>query len=396
MCINIRSLLEIEILLYPYHGTFTHNVHTKTKMPRVRTGTLKYSLTTSDGKNRTYWVHVPAADAGVERPLALVVAVHGFTSDAFTMIKSLGPMLNQRNFIIAAPDGYNRSFNGVECCGAAVEQKIDDGKFVSELVRDYWQRNPKAAQIPGAFLTGFSNGGYLSSFIALRHASGEQGFEWLKAVATVGGHVSADAHFPKQLASKPLPVLVSHGVRDTIVRFAGCCRTAGAPCCCNITERSPSECRSVPVLFERWQKLNGCEKAQDEPRGQCITQRCAEGVEAHLCVHAQERHVLNSVMKSELGDFFTQVATRLLQSTSSPSLSIVAVEPDPETPGDAANAEEAEAMALAADLGVFATLRQNTPRAMHQDNLYGVVAVILLLVVFAYRRLGAARRMRLE
>jgi len=393
-------LLRRRAFCFAMRCAIVYKAHQRRKMPGALTGTLKYSLATSDGMNRTYWVRVPTADASDERPLALVVAVHGYTRDGLTMIKALGPVLNRRNFIIAAPDGFNHSFNGIECCGAAVDLKIDDGKFVSELVRDYWQRNPDAAQMPGAFLTGFSNGGYLSSFIAMRHASGERGFEWLKAVAPIGGHLSADAHFPKRLASKPLPLLVSHGVRDTIVRFGGCCRAASATCCCNISERSPNECRSVPVLFERWQKLNGCD--QGEPRGQCVTQRCAEGVEAHLCVHAQEGHVLSSAVKSELGDFFTMVAKRLLRSTSSPSLSIVAEaapEPEPETPEDVANAQEAEAMALAADLGVFDTFqRLKAPQAMHQDYVYGAVAVLLLLAgaAFAYRRLRAARRTRAE
>ena len=270
------------------------------------------------GSGRAYLARSPSAP----RPLALVLLVHGFTRNPREIIQRFAPHLLE-HFVLAAPEGYNHSFNGIVCCGNAQELGLNDGALLGEIVHDLWARNPNLAQISGAFVTGFSNGGFLTSLVALRAASGEPDYEWVRAAASIGGHqYGLDIYEKAKKGQRPIPILISHGKQDKIVRFEGCCQSQPRKCCCNISEQSPRECHSVPVLFDRWRDINGCTNSKSSSSENynasqvCLALTCFSQTETKLCVHPRGAHVLDRETREEVREFFTDVAHRLLQTAS--------------------------------------------------------------------------------
>ena len=102
--------------------------------------------------------------------------------------------------------------------------------------------------------TGFSNGGFLTSLLAL---SGNRP-KWLVGAVPTGGY-----QYDKGLyeAAASLPVMAHHGGSDSIVRPTGCCSSdgtgGGSNCPLDIGIKR-KECMSVRSAFELWAEANGC------------------------------------------------------------------------------------------------------------------------------------------
>src|SRR5436853_379018 len=84
------------------------------------------------GRKRAYLVHVPKSYDG-SRPFPVVLAFHGGGSNAEQMARfcGLSDKADQAGFLAVYPGGTGRlekvlTFNGGNCCGYAVQQKVDD------------------------------------------------------------------------------------------------------------------------------------------------------------------------------------------------------------------------------------------------------------------------------
>jgi poly(3-hydroxybutyrate) depolymerase len=160
------------------------------------------------GVTRTWYEHVPASYKG-SRPVPLVLALHGSNNsgDQFGPASEWMPVSDAAGFIVVFPNGgqpvsTNFSWNSWSYDGKAP----DDAGFllalIEELKQDY--------RIDGArvYMTGFSNGGGMTTTFAQMHAS------VLAGIALVSGGWVPRPGMPEPEA--PLPVWMWRGTAEKL------------------------------------------------------------------------------------------------------------------------------------------------------------------------------------
>ena len=164
-------------------------------------GDRSVTLSTRDGE-RTALVHHPAA----ARPGApLVVVLHGAGGSAADVRAHLGwdGLADRAGFVVAYPDGLDRTWNAGACCGGARDRGVDDVGFLDALVGAVPDTGP-------VYAVGFSNG----AMMAYAWACARPGA--LSGVGAVGGARTVDCPAPA-----PLTVVAVHGTADERVPIGG-------------------------------------------------------------------------------------------------------------------------------------------------------------------------------
>ena len=170
-------------------------------------------------------------------PLPLMVLIHCFGCDAASEIQKYSEAADAHGFVLAAPEGYQNSWNAPHCCGPAREEAYDDVGFIDAVVKHSGSLLPIAPD--AIFAAGFSNGGFMSSHLAWTGAT-----RW-------AGLSPASGHEYSVNADRPMPVYMHHCGADIMVKMAGCCVEDGAPtCCCGIGSQRKT-CVSTASLFEQ-------------------------------------------------------------------------------------------------------------------------------------------------
>jgi polyhydroxybutyrate depolymerase len=198
---------------------------------------------TVGGRERSYQVHIPSK-YDQKKPTPLVLAFHGGGANADSMVRFSG--LNEKSdearFIVVYPSGTGRlervlTFNGGNCCGYAMNNKVDDVEFTRQLLDDL----AKSANIDRkrVFATGMSNGGIMAYRLASELS------DRVAAIAPVAGPMGTEACQPK----RPVSVMHFHGTADDNAPFKG-----------GKGEKSISgtEFYSVDDSIQAWVKANGC------------------------------------------------------------------------------------------------------------------------------------------
>ncbi|MFO7881555.1 MAG: PHB depolymerase family esterase [Kosmotogaceae bacterium] len=186
--------------------------------------TLDYNLYLShNGIERRSIVHVP--DKIVKEKLPLVIVFHGlfgnstYTKDTYGITE----LSDKKGFISVYPEGTGQldnallSWNVEFCCGYAMENKIDDVGYITELLTLIKQRyNVDNDRI---YLIGFSNGGMLTYKLISEHP------ELFTAAAIVSsspsGGSSEGSIIHIEPPKKSFPLIIFHGERDTIIPYHG-------------------------------------------------------------------------------------------------------------------------------------------------------------------------------
>src|ERR1700691_6422724 len=95
-----------------------------------------------DKRTRSYIVHVPPGYDG-SKEVPVVLAFHGGGSNAEQMVQfcGLNEKADKEGFIVVYPSGTGRlekllTFNAGNCCGYAMENKVDDVAFTRALLDD--------------------------------------------------------------------------------------------------------------------------------------------------------------------------------------------------------------------------------------------------------------------
>ena len=207
--------------------------------PGDHTRTLKVGDLT-----RTYLVHIPPKYDS-KTPMPVVLVFHGGGSNAEGMVQFCG--LNKKSdeagFIVVYPSGTGRlekvlTFNGGNCCGYAMNNKVDDVEFTRQLLDDL--ATSASIDSKRVFATGMSNGGIMSYLLA------SQLSDRIAAIAPVGGPMGTDTCKPK----RPVSVIHFHGSDDENAPFKGG-KGKGL---------SGTEFYSVDHSIQAWVKANGCDK----------------------------------------------------------------------------------------------------------------------------------------
>ena len=172
---------------------------------------VEHTLTTADGRERTYRVYVPSS-LPTDRPVPLLVAMHGGlgSSAQFEENSGFDGIAEANGFIVVYPDGigsavkddFARTWNGGDCCGPAVKQAVDDVAFIRQLVSQLQQEH----QIDPAriYAAGHSNGGIMSYRLACEAS------DLFAGIGLQAGTLSIDTCTP----SHPVSLLHVHGTAD--------------------------------------------------------------------------------------------------------------------------------------------------------------------------------------
>lgn len=196
--------------------------------------------------SRHYYVHVPPQYDG-RTALPLVIMLHGGGGNHYfaERMTRLSEKADKEGFIVVYPDGTGRlkanvlTWNAIDCCGYAKARRIDDVRFVNELI-DRMQKDFRVDP-HRIYVMGFSNGAMMVHVVA-SELSGK-----IAAVASVGGSMSGKEQQP----SHPVPMLIIHGNADKHVPFnggTGKLAKWGFP-----VNKEP-----VSYAIDFWVKANGC------------------------------------------------------------------------------------------------------------------------------------------
>jgi polyhydroxybutyrate depolymerase len=195
-------------------------------------GAAKEATMTLGGVARGYLLWRPVGLA-VSKAVALVIAMHGYTSNAREMeaMSNLDEVADENGFVVVYPEGLARSWNAGWCCNRNTN---DDVGFISALIdRVAIEQNIDRSRI---LATGMSNGAMMSQRLACE----------LAAKVTAAVSVSGSLLLSTCRPSRPISVLEFHGVADVVVPINGGFR-AGL-----------GTFRPTMSVMRQWAAIDGC------------------------------------------------------------------------------------------------------------------------------------------
>jgi polyhydroxybutyrate depolymerase len=168
-------------------------------------------------------VHVPPGyDAKVPTPV--VFCIHGLAQNAVMFCvagAAMNQLSDQKGFILVMPNGYQSSWNGGTCCGAASNERLDDVALFRAIFAELQKHlNIDTRRV---YATGLSNGAYMSYrlacdaadlFVAVAPGAGAIGKN------DIGGGTNALSDFTKCEPSRAVSVLDIHGTADGLIPYA--------------------------------------------------------------------------------------------------------------------------------------------------------------------------------
>ena len=214
--------------------------------------TLDEISLTSSGQSRSYKIFVPPNAPARNAPVVIMLHGGGGNGQNAADMTGIAEYAAKQGFIAVFPNGSARgkmklrTWNAGHCCGYAMQNKINDISFLTDVIDDVIKRynaNPKAI-----FMTGLSNGGMMTHAYAMARP------DKVTAIAPVISGIFGDEVAPKT----PVPVLTINGALDESVPLNG-----------GLTEgRFKSAWDGTPIKpvtyqGEFWAKNNGC--ATSEP-----------------------------------------------------------------------------------------------------------------------------------
>ncbi|MFN2548066.1 MAG: PHB depolymerase family esterase [Myxococcales bacterium] len=164
---------------------------------------------TSDGRTRRFRLVVP--ESARKGPAPLVLNIHGLaeTPALHEYYTAMDARAAERGMVVAYPQGIHNSWNAGNCCGRAMDEKVDDVRFLRDLVREI--ESEICIDRARVYATGMSNGAILSYRLACEAS------DVFAAIAPVAGTDAFSDCRPK----RPVAVLAFNGTSDLLVRWEG-------------------------------------------------------------------------------------------------------------------------------------------------------------------------------
>jgi polyhydroxybutyrate depolymerase len=199
---------------------------------------------------RSARLYVPSSYDG-QTPLPLVLVLHCYSCDAGEMVDyfRMEPLAESRGFLICHPNGTvdrvgNRFWNATEACCDFDGSTVGDSAYLRGLIEDVARHY--AVDRKRIYVTGWSNGGYMSHRMAIDHA------DLIAGIAALAGVTFLDPNTPRP--SQPVNVLQIDGTADEIVPYAGGALLGGLP----VVALFPG----AVATAQAWASFNGCEGPQ--------------------------------------------------------------------------------------------------------------------------------------
>jgi polyhydroxybutyrate depolymerase len=210
---------------------------------------------THGGRRRSYLVHAPrqgrvrqSSGAGSEGARPVVLAFHGGGGEAegFKGYAGLDAVADREGFIVVYPSGSGvlprrlLTWNAGECCGYAMNRRIDDVGFAVAVLDDLARRTAIDAQ--RVYATGHSNGAMMAYRLGAERA------DRIAAIVPVAGGISQERFTP----DRRVAVLAIHSVDDPRALYEG---GLGPPFPGTDVRSSH---RPAMEGLEKWRRHNGC------------------------------------------------------------------------------------------------------------------------------------------
>ena len=211
-------------------------------------GAGNHTLTLNHGgKTRRYVLHIPRGVVAA-RPVPLIVAFHGGGGEAvgFQDYAGLDAVSDREGFVVAYPNGSGPlpqrllTWNAGDCCGYAMNNRVDDVGFAIALIDDVSKR--VSVDAGRVYATGHSNGAMMAYRLAAERA------DRIAAIVPVAGAYNLATFAP----SRPVAVLAIHSADDTRALYGG----GMGPAFPGTNTRSSH--RPVMDALEQWRTTNGC------------------------------------------------------------------------------------------------------------------------------------------
>ena len=186
----------------------------------------------------------------------LILSLHGYTSNGRGQAGffPLADLAEKYGFLYCFPSGLDNSWNATNaCCDWA--GKNDDSTYLRNLI--LWAQKEYSVDKKKVYVTGLSNGGFMSYRMAQDHS------DLITAIAPFAG--VGYKKWPKQ-PSGPVSVLHIHGTKDETVKWNG----------------GRFGLRAYPSAeenFENWRKFNRCDKEIDSSKEKIDVARRVQGKE---------------------------------------------------------------------------------------------------------------------
>ena len=188
-----------------------------------------------------------------------ILALHGFGSSGpgHTGFFPLADLAENHGFLYCFPSGLDRSWNATNVC-CDFTNKNDDSKYLRGLI--LWALKEYSIDKKRVYVTGLSNGGFMSYRMAQDHA------DLITAIVPFAG--VGFKNWPKQ-PKNPLSVLHIHGTKDSTIKWKGGSIIARAY-------------PSAEENFENWRQFNKCDKAVDASNEKIDLARRVSGKETTI------------------------------------------------------------------------------------------------------------------
>lgn len=207
-------------------------------------------MLTSGGHTRRFRLVVPAS-ALEHRPAPLVLNLHGLveTAEMQQYYSGMDPKAAARGMITVYPQGTGNSWNAGACCGHARDERLEDVRYLRDLVREL--ESELCVDRARIYATGMSNGAIMAYRLACEAS------DVFAAIAPVAGVEAVPQCSPK----RPVPVLAFHGTSDLLVRWDGGWFGLESPQATIQKWRQRNQCsQSTATAFQKGDAL--CEAAQ--------------------------------------------------------------------------------------------------------------------------------------
>jgi len=185
-----------------------------------------------------------------------ILSLHGFTSNGpgQRAFFPLADLAEKHGFVYSYPSGLGRSWNATNaCCDWA--NKNDDSTYLRHFI--LWAVEKYSIDKKRIYVTGLSNGGFMSYRMAHDHA------DLIAAIVPVSG--VGYKNWPSQ-PKNPVSVLHIHGTKDRVIKWNGG----------GIIGRSYP---SAKENFESWRKFNQCTLKKDTSKIKIDLARAVAGKE---------------------------------------------------------------------------------------------------------------------
>jgi polyhydroxybutyrate depolymerase len=197
----------------------------------------KIESITVDGLKREFVTYLPAGLSKDKKP-PVIISLHGRLGTAEKQMRfaDFRPIADREKVIIVCPQGVGRSWNDGRG-GPANAKGIDDVEFMDSLI--HYIVSTYHADATRVYVTGMSNGGFMSSRLAIDLN------KRIAAIAVVAASMDESTGFEPGLT---MPVMYIQGTKDPLVPFEGGVMKKGAG----------GNIYSHQEILKKWAAIDSC------------------------------------------------------------------------------------------------------------------------------------------